>query len=257
MDERMSNTLDRRHQEERHFHDDVYRRALDRLPPSRLKDAAHHDPWSDPNLRPILSRLPKDSGTLLELGCGPGIAALAMARAGHSVNYTDISVEAVRLCRARLMANLEHRCGAGSVCAAESLPFDIGSFDVVYGIGVLHHLSLSVAGAQVYRVLKPGGLGVFVEPLGENRLLNAVRYAWTDHTPEERMLRYEDIDQFTRCFDESSVEEFQLAGILRLARLPHPIVRMLDRLDDWLLRAAPFLRRYCRLVAITVRRKSG
>ncbi|WP_372570444.1 class I SAM-dependent DNA methyltransferase [Ruegeria jejuensis] len=52
--------------------------------------------YSDPLLDDFIARLPQGS-TVLDLGCGPGDAAAAMARAGHKVDALDGSAEMVAL----------------------------------------------------------------------------------------------------------------------------------------------------------------
>jgi SAM-dependent methyltransferase len=56
------------------------------------------------------------------------------------------------------------------VMDAESLGFDEGSFDVVVGSGILHHLALRQS-----RVLRPDGCAVFVDPLGHNIFIRLYR----------------------------------------------------------------------------------
>jgi SAM-dependent methyltransferase len=49
-----------------------------------------------------------------------------------------------------------------AACDAQALPFDDGSFDVVLGHAVLHHLpDLQQAWREIHRVLRPGGVAVF------------------------------------------------------------------------------------------------
>ena len=68
------------------------------------------------------------------------------------------------------------------VMDAEQLEFADDSFNLVCGSGVLHHLDLNRAYAEVARVLEPTGIGVFEEPLGHNPAINAYRR----RTPEMR-----------------------------------------------------------------------
>jgi SAM-dependent methyltransferase len=54
-------------------------------------------------------------------------------------------------------------------------PFADDSFDIVIGGSILHHLDLDRALAEIRRVLRPGGRGVFVEPLAHNPLMRLGR----------------------------------------------------------------------------------
>lgn len=54
----------------------------------------------DPDLAAFVGALPA-GGRVLDLGCGPGIAAAAMAEAGLAVDATDASQEMVRLAAAQ------------------------------------------------------------------------------------------------------------------------------------------------------------
>jgi len=94
----------------------------------------------------------------LEVGAGTGYFSLNLLKAGivRDATCTDISPGMVRT----LNANAR-RLGLTVTTAwadAESLPFGAGSFDLVLGHAVLHHLpDLERAFAEFHRVLKPGG----------------------------------------------------------------------------------------------------
>ena len=98
----------------------------------------------------------------LEVGAGTGYFSLNLLRAGvvQEATCTDISPGMVRT----LQANAE-RLGVKVETGradAESLPFADGSFDLVLGHAVLHHLpDLGQAFNEFHRVLVPGGWVVF------------------------------------------------------------------------------------------------
>jgi SAM-dependent methyltransferase len=114
-------------------------------------------------LRKVLAaRLDRGFDRSLEVGAGTGYFSLNLLRAGivREATCTDISPGMVRT----LSANAK-RLGltVGAARAdAESLPFSGGSFDLVLGHAVLHHLpDLERAFAEFHRVLEPGGWIVF------------------------------------------------------------------------------------------------
>lgn len=109
--------------------------------------------------------LPRD-GSVLDLGCGTGTFAIALAasRPGAEVTGIDGDPEILELARAKDGADaVEWRKGL-----AGALPFEEKSFDVVTTSLVLHHLlpeQKREAMAEAKRVLKPGG-GFFVADWG-------------------------------------------------------------------------------------------
>jgi ubiquinone/menaquinone biosynthesis C-methylase UbiE len=101
-------------------------------------------------------------GRSLEVGAGTGYFTLNMLQDGivREAVATDISPGMLDA----LQANAQ-RIGVAVetvACDAEDLPFDDGSFDLVLGHAVLHHIPrLDRAFAEFERVLRPGGQFVF------------------------------------------------------------------------------------------------
>ena len=113
-------------------------------------------------LRKVLGFEPSGIGDSLEIGAGTGYFSLNLALAGavERVTCTDISpgMLAVLEDNARRL-DLDVRTAA---CDAAELPFEDGSFDLVLGHAVLHHLpDLEASFAEFRRVLRPGGRIVF------------------------------------------------------------------------------------------------
>ena len=98
----------------------------------------------------------------LEVGAGTGYFTLNLLRAGvvRRAVATDVSAEmlsALRGSAERLGLEVDTE-----VCDAAALPFDDGSFDLVFGHAVLHHLpDLSGSFRELRRVLRPGGAIAF------------------------------------------------------------------------------------------------
>jgi SAM-dependent methyltransferase len=98
----------------------------------------------------------------LEIGAGTGYFSLNLLQAGlvSHATCTDISPGMVSTLSANAKRlGLEVRAARAE---AESLPFADGSFDLLLGHAVLHHLpNLRRAFAEFHRVLRPGGRIVF------------------------------------------------------------------------------------------------
>ncbi len=105
---------------------------------------------------------PDGWGRSLEIGAGTGYFTLNLLRAGMigQATCTDISPGMLATLRANAKRlGLEVRT---EQVDAERLPFDDGSFDLVLGHAVLHHIPhLDRAFAEFARVLAPGGTVLF------------------------------------------------------------------------------------------------
>ncbi len=121
-------------------------------------------------------------GNVLELGCGTGFFLLNLKLAGvvEHGHVTDLSpgmVEVAQRNASRLGFEVE-----GRVADAERIPYDDGTFDLVVGHAVLHHIpDVEQSLREVLRVLKPGGRFVFAgEPTrwGDYVARRLSRAAW-------------------------------------------------------------------------------
>lgn len=245
---------------ERQFHDAqaADRSATFRRTPARLQfadaDFLDHETW----VRPAFDALGDLRGKrALDYGCGHGMAAVVMARAGAEVSAFDLSPGYV--------AEAERRAGANGVSVeftaadAEHLPYPDARFDAVWGNAILHHLDLNQAGAELKRVLAPGGVAVFCEPWGGNPLLEFARrrlpYPGKQRTADEQPLTAAALAPLRHHFPTLHVRGFQLFGMVRRVCRVRPALRMADALDRVALRAVPSARNWCRYVVLTVRKE--
>jgi SAM-dependent methyltransferase len=113
-------------------------------------------------VRKALGRPPGRYARSLEIGAGTGYFTLNLLRAGliGEATCSDISPGMLATLRANARRlELEVRTARAD---AEQLPFPDGSFDLVLGHAVLHHLpDLPRAFAEFERVLVPGGTLLF------------------------------------------------------------------------------------------------
>jgi ubiquinone/menaquinone biosynthesis C-methylase UbiE len=244
---------------ERLFHDRQagQRSAAFRARPADLAFADEHYLGHETWVRPALELLGDLAGRdVLDYGCGHAMAAVVLARRGARVTAFDLSAGYLREARDRARANGV----AVSFVQADGhrLPFATASFDRVWGNAVLHHLDVTVAGRELSRVLRPGGVAVFCEPWGENPLLEWARgrlpYPGKLRTPDERPLRSRHVTLLRRVFPRVEVRGCQLLSMLRRVVRPGPLTTALERCDDWLLRALPGLGRFCRYAVLTLHR---
>lgn len=107
---------------------------------------------------PPFARFAEAAGRdVLEIGVGLGADHVEWAQAGpRSLTGIDLTPRAVELAGERLaLYGLASDLRVGD---AENLPFEDGSFDLVYSWGVLHHSpDTPRAIREVHRVLRPGG----------------------------------------------------------------------------------------------------
>jgi SAM-dependent methyltransferase len=100
--------------------------------------------------------------TLLEVGCGIGTDLVRFARGGAIVSGVDLSETAIELARRNfhLHGLTPHELRTAN---AEALPYPGGSFDVVYGHGVIQYTSdPERLVRECHRVLRPGGRAIFM-----------------------------------------------------------------------------------------------
>ncbi|MBI3647282.1 MAG: class I SAM-dependent methyltransferase [Actinobacteria bacterium] len=100
----------------------------------------------------------REDAEVLEIGCGQGSVALALAERfpGWSLTATDVDPDMVVPAIGRL-ARFGDRVKV-EVADAEELPYPVGRFDVVVAVLVWHHVDVwRAATREAFRVLRPGG----------------------------------------------------------------------------------------------------
>ncbi len=211
---------------------------------------------------------------VLEVGCGAGKLAVWMAQRGAHVTATDIGPELVEA--AQLVAALNGVALATAVADVRALPFAPGSFDLVVGRAVLHHLSpaeADKAAAAVAGVLRPGGALVVYEPIEDSALFDLMqnvvpryraghpfyrpsilqRKAWAEYAAQrdDRAMTSSELRGLQQSFRTGSYLHTGLTVRLHSLWRRKGLEQALLRLDDRLLARVPFLRRYARNITAT------
>jgi SAM-dependent methyltransferase len=193
-------------------------------------------------------------GRILDYGCGDAAyVALHAAHHGYRASAIDISPVAIERAHAKAVAlGVDHLIDF-HVMDAEHLAFDDHDFDLVCGLGVIHHLDLDSSLRECARLVRPGGRAVFVEPLGHNPIINLYRR----RTPEQRSadehpLTMSDVDVVRRYFRNVETTYFHLMGLLALPLHGRgrfePTLKGLDALDRLLFKTP--VRRYAWMVGM-------
>ncbi len=175
---------------------------------------------------------------VLEYGCGPGSQSFELAKRGAHVTGIDISPVAIEIARAE--AERQGVEATFAVMDAERTTFPDGSFDLIVGGAILHHLDLDRAYAELARLLAPGGRAVFIEPLGHNALINLYRKMTPEQrTPDEHPLLRSDLAHARRAFAHVNVWYYHMAaiGAAPFAKTPlfKPVLAALSVVDRALL----------------------
>lgn len=195
---------------------------------------------------------------LLDFGCGGGRAAVRFAHVGFEVSGFDISAHNVELARALAERNTVSDRVHLDVMSAEELQYPDEHFDVIAGFDILHHVEIGRAVPECMRVLRPGGIAVFAEPLevpAFDRLRNTAlvrrlvpnEMSFERHiTADEHKLTAADLRLIASLTSGFTVRRFLLTA--RADRfIPRGNPRapsMLERVDHWLIRLLPALERF-------------
>jgi len=155
--------------------------AIDALTSPTLKHL--REAWWDDVFTEFLAETlkPRPGNRILDVGCGEGLAEVAIARLQISqVRLVGVDLfvsKVVKASQETASHNLRVKFAAADACR---LPFRDGVFDSIYSVAVLQHVNdVESAVAECARVTAPRGRVVAVEPD------NSARYAFSS-TPAGR-----------------------------------------------------------------------
>jgi SAM-dependent methyltransferase len=158
-----------------------------------------------------------ENARVLEYGCALGDWSIRIAPRAAAVEGIDISdvavAKAAQVAAAKGLLNCRFH-----VMDAERTTFEDNRFDLVFGSGIIHHLDTRKSLAEIHRILKPGGVAVFKEPLGQNIGINLYRaFTPSARTPDEHPLLPEDEAIARSLFDKV---DWSFYGLTTLASVP-------------------------------------
>ncbi len=150
----------------------------------------HSFSFSNQHQNKILDKLVKETfegKSILELGSHQWIGWI-------KDNTTPSKVTCINISQAELDKGIDNAKNLPfkinfHLMDANNLEFEDESFDAVYGGAILHHLDIEKTINHVYRVLKPNGYVLFLEPLNMNPIYKLYRMMnKKERTPDEHAL---------------------------------------------------------------------
>jgi ubiquinone/menaquinone biosynthesis C-methylase UbiE len=220
-------------------------------------DAKEKRPWNSYwSVYHLAAENFKPNSLMLDFGSGPGDNALRFTKIGYQIEGFDISEPNVAVSRLVFEKNGFQGRGNFQVSAAETLPYPDNHFDFIAGIDILHHIDIARSVNECKRVLKPGAVAVFREPL-EVPLLDFIRNTWLVKlfapkkksfelhiTEDERKLNNNDIVTIQKIFPEMVLKRYFLLArfdkFMREGSDPQPST--LEKIDHFLMSKIPALK---------------
>jgi ubiquinone/menaquinone biosynthesis C-methylase UbiE len=261
------------YQKEEIFHDDWARgQGLEKILVDEFFEAE-----TAPENRFILKELGVLNGKkILDIGCGLGESSVYFAKKGAIVTATDISEEMLKF--AERLANKHQVHIMTRKSNAEYLDFPDNSFDFVYAANLLHHVDINTTLKEIHRVLNKGGVLASWDPLAHNPAINVYRrMAKNVRTDDEHPIKMSELNIFNQYFSDVKFETRWLFTLMIFIKF-YFIDRInpnkerywkkiifenkklessyliLEKIDKYILKAFPFLKRYCWNIIVIARK---
>lgn len=223
--------------------------------------------WEDfylPIFEYIIPKMGKLEGkSVLELGAGTGGTATLLAKRGASV--TGIDLLPFRIEEAKLRAK-QHNVDESiefALMDAMYLAFPDNTFDFIISKSVLVFTDHALTAKECYRVLKPGGIAVFIENMRHHPMVWLYRKFFIKYSGKLHYFSIRDIKSIGTQFDLMEHSEFHFSTVKSLfwkKCIPiSPFYRLsfhfLKGIDTVLIKILPILKRFCWITAMVCYKK--
>ena len=175
---------------------------------------------------------------VLNFGCGTGVMSQDLYQFKPKKTLgIDISEEAIKLAISsskKLNMKIEFKVDN---CEKTNLPSE--SFDLIYGVSILHHLDLKKSIKEINRILRKGGSTIFVEPLGTNPIINFYRFLTPkSRSIDEHPLMFKDLDLIKEHFKHTKIKYFGFLTVVFYLFYKNPeksfFFNILSKLDNFI-----------------------
>lgn len=175
---------------------------------------------------------------ILDYGCGIGNTAEKVSKY-NAKSITGIDISEVSISKAKAFVQEKKINVQFKVDNCEESSFENGTFDIVYGAGILHHLKIDKCLNEIHRILKKEGELVFIEPLGTNPLINIYRKLTpSSRSPDEHPLIKSDLNFIREKYDDVRIKYYGFLTLVFFLFYKSPekskIFRILAKLDQFL-----------------------
>jgi len=200
-------------------------------------------------------------GRILDFGCGSGWVSRVLDSNGYRVTGIDTSSSLIKSASGSASDKSQFTIGD-----CTNLPFGDGSFDMVVGMAILHHLNPERGLAECHRVLSPGGSLLLMEPNKYNPLAAMARKVMPvdTQTPDEEPFapgklkrslnqRQWSLVQFGYLFPYS----FGVSQLLRKTKMDWPIWKpacSLIKFSERVFEKIPLFDRLCWVIVVEARK---
>lgn len=218
---------------EKKFHNDLHTQRKGRF--ENIFYRALHNTWED--FFEFLRNKASNS-EVLDYGCGVG-PSIKKVISFNPKKITGIDISEVSIQKAKneilkFDSNIELK-----VDNCESTKFENNSFDIVYGLGILHHLEFSKCLDEIFRILKPGGSLLFIEPLGTNPLINLYRkFTPKSRSKDEHPLKNKDFIALKKKYKDVKIKYYGFFTLIFFPFYKNPresfLFNILKKLDQFL-----------------------
>jgi len=207
----------------------------------------------------LLGRL--EGKILLDYGAGDGWNTICLAKARAMVTAMDISEKGIELINKKAIANGVSEYVKAEVQNGYETTYESNTFDVIYGNGILHHLDVETAGQEIRRILRPDGVAVFSEPIGDTRIMDVLKaivlfflrrkpLPETEHEAPLTSARIRSLEQY---FKVVRFRHFNVLSSARAVVRSEVLNRMLLWADYYLIEYLPGFEKLGRAVIIELR----